>query len=728
MTRANDTATESETISMAVGVISRRTFLRAGSATAGTLLIGFALPALGGGPRNALPPTVFACKGLIRIAPTGPITFIIPQVEMGQGTYTSLSMLMAEELEVGLDQIEVAHAPPDDSLYANAIFAGIQVTGGSNSIRAWWEPIRRAGATAREMLITAAARSWGVAPGECHAERASVIHGPTARTATYRALAAQAANVPPPGNVRLKSPAEWKLISTPAKRLDTPGKVNGTAQYGIDTVLPRMKIATVAACPVLGGTLASVDEAKARAVPGVRQVVRLADAVAVIGDHMWAAKQGLAAADAKWHEGPNAGVSTEQIVRQLEAASQKSGAVARAVGDVDEAKAAAASSLSAVYEVPFLAHATMEPMNCTVHVHGGGCDVWVGTQVATRAQAAAAKVCGEPLDRVRIHNHLIGCGFGRRLETDFIEQAVAIAKQVRDPVKVVWTREEDVQHDRYRPYYYNRVSASLDATGYPIGWHHRIVAASNVARWIPAGFKDGLDGDAVDGAVEPPYRLPNLLVEYVREEPPGLIVGWWRGVGPGNNIFVVESFIDELAAAAKADPVAYRRALLAESPRALAVLNVAAAKAGWGAPLPAGRGRGVSVQHAFGSYFAQVAEVTVGSDGAVRVDRVVCAVDCGLTVNPDTVRAQLEGGVIFGISATLYGAITLKDGRIEQSNFNDYRVLRINEAPAIEVHLVASGEAPGGIGEPGVTALGPAVANAVFAATGKRIRKLPITA
>jgi len=726
MTRVGDVAADLEPMATPIGAVSRRSFLQAGSATAGALLLGFALPALGAGPRSSREPEAFACKGLIRIEPTGVIAFIIPQVEMGQGTYTSLSMLMAEELEVGLDQIEVEHAPPDDRLYANAIFAGIQVTGGSNSIRAWWEPVRRAGATAREMLIAAAAQSWQVPSAECRAARATVVHGATGRSATYAALAGLAAAVPPPTDVRLKAPADWKLISTPAKRLDAPGKVNGSARYGIDAVLPRMKIATVAACPVLGGTLGSIAEAKARAIPGVRQVVRLDDAVAVVADHMWAAKQGLAAADPQWIAGRNASVSTEEIVRRLEAASRNTGAVARAVGDVDQAKSAAAASLSAVYEVPFLAHATMEPMNCTVHVQPDGCDVWVGTQVVTRAQAAAARICGLPLDRVRVHNHLIGSGFGRRLETDFIEQAVAIAKHVSDPVKVVWTREEDVQHDRYRPYYYNRVHASLDEHGYPLGWSHRIVAASNVARWIPAGFKDGVDGDAVDGAVDPPYRLPNLRVEYVREEPPGLIVGWWRGVGPGNNIFVIESFIDELAVAAKADPLAYRRRLLAQSPRALAVLELAAAKANWGEPLPAGRGRGLSVQHAFGSYFAQVAEVTVPAEGAVRVDRVVCAVDCGLTVNPDTVRAQLEGGVIFGIGATLYGVITLKDGRVEQSNFHDYRVLRINEAPVIEVHLVASGEAPGGIGEPGVTALAPALANAVFAATGKRVRKLPI--
>jgi isoquinoline 1-oxidoreductase subunit beta len=494
--------------------------------------------------------------------------------------------------------------------------------------------------------------------------------------------------------------------------------------------VPGMKIATVAACPVFGGKLAGVDDGKAKAIKGVHQIVRLGDAVAVVADHMWAAKQGLAALDIRWNEGQNAKLSTADIVQQLEAASQKPGVVARkespAQGDMAKVMAGAAQKVEAIYEVPLLAHATMEPLNCTVHVRQDGCDVWVGTQVATRAQATAAQVTGLPPDKIRVHNHLLGGGFGRRLEVDFITQAVQIAKQVDGPVKVIWTREEDIQHDIYRPYYYDRLAAGLDEQGLPLAWSHRVTASSILARWLPPAFKDGLDTDAVEGAVEPPYALPNVLVDYVRQEPPGIVTGWWRGVGPTHNIFVVESFIDELAAAAHKDPAEYRRALLDKSPRARAVLDLAAEKAAWGRPLPAGHGRGVSVQHAFGSYLAQVAEVAVSKEGEVRVQRVVCAVDCGITVNPDTVKAQMEGGIIFGITGVLFGEITIKDGRVEQNNFNDYRILRINEAPVVEVHLVKSTESPGGIGEPGTSAIAPAVTNAIFAATGKRVRKLPI--
>jgi isoquinoline 1-oxidoreductase beta subunit len=386
----------------------------------------------------------------------------------------------------------------------------------------------------------------------------------------------------------------------------------------------------------------------------------------------------------------------------------------------------AARKVEAVYQLPFLAHATMEPMNCTVHVRKDGCDVWVGTQVQTRAQAAAAKVTGLPLEKVRVHNHLLGGGFGRRLEVDFIFQAVQIAKQVDGPVKVVWTREEDIQHDIYRPYYYDRLAAGLNEQGLPIAWSHRVTGSSIVARYAPPWMKDGLDPDAVEGAAEPPYAFPNILVEYVRQEPPDITTGWWRGVGPTHNIFVVESFIDELAATAKMDPVEYRRALLGKSPRARAVLDLATEMAGWDRPLPEGGGRGVSVQHAFGSYLAQVAEVTVSKAGEARVRRVVCAVDCGMIVNPDTVKAQMEGGIIFGITAALFGEISIKDGRVEQSNFNDYRLLGITEAPVVEVYLMKSAEAPGGIGEPGTAAIAPAVTNAIFAATGKRIRTLPV--
>ena len=487
-----------------------------------------------------------------------------------------------------------------------------------------------------------------------------------------------------------------------------------------------MKIATLAQSPVFGGRVKSVDDAKAKAVKGVRQIVRLDDAVAVVADHMGAAKKGLAALVIEWDDGPHAQLDTQKIVDELEKATLSPGAVAQNVGNVDSAMASAITKVEATYQVPFLAHATMEPMNCTVHVRKDGCEVWVGNQALGRVQAVAAKIAGLPLDKVVVHNHLIGGGFGRRLEVDGVIRAVQIAMQVDGPVKVVWTREEDIQHDMYRPTFFDRFSAGLDEKGAPVAWNHRFAGSSVIARWLPPGFNNGLDPDTTEGAIDLAYALPNLHVEYVRVEPPGIPTAFWRSVGPSHNVFVVESFMDELAAAAKQDPVAYRRALLGKSPRAKAVLELAAEKAGWGKSLPKGLGRGVSVQHAFATYMAQVAEVEVSKDGAVRVRRVVCAVDCGTVVNPDTIRAQIQSAIIFGLTAALRGEITLKGGRVEQSNFHDYPMLRMNETPAIEVYIVKSGEAPGGMGEAGTSAIAPALTNAIFAATGKRIRKLPV--
>jgi isoquinoline 1-oxidoreductase beta subunit len=736
-----------ELISSTVGTLSRRTFLRASAAAGGGLLVSFTLPARIGTALAAdpPPPREFMPNAFIRIDRDGRVTLVMHKVEMGQGTYTSMPMLLAEELEVDLSQVRLEHAPPDDALYAEPFF-GVQETGGSTSVRGNWEPLRRAGATARTMLVSAAAELWQVAPSSCRAASGVVIHEPTGRSRTYGALVDGAARLPVPRNVTLKDPKDFKLIGTPVKRLDTPDKVDGTAQFGIDVRLPGMKFAAVAACPVFGGKLASVDEAKTKALPGVRQVVRLDDAVAVVADDTWAAKRGLAALDIRWDEGPNAGLSTADIVQQLATASQKAGVVARKDGDVAAAMAGAVQKVEATYELPFLAHATMEPVNCTVDVRTDGCDIWVGTQVPTFTQTAAAKVTGLPKAKVQVHNHLLGGGFGRRLEVDFITRAVQIAKQVTGPVQVLWSREEDIQHDMYRPYYYDRIAAGLDAQGNPIAWTHRVTGSSIMGRVVnelfpktlrvmrAAGLHQlfamvrGLDVDAVEGAAEPPYALPNIRVEYVRQEPPGVPTAFWRGVGPTHNIFVVESFIDELAAAAKRDPFEYRRALLDGSPRARAVLELAAERAGWGRPLPAGGGlgRGIALLHAFGSYVAQVADVTVSKQGDVRVRRVVCAVDCGTVVNPDIVKAQMESGIVFGITAALWGEITIKDGRVEQHNFNDYRMLQMSEAPAVEVHLVRSTEAPGGVGEPGTSAVMPAVTNAIFAATGRRIRKLPV--
>jgi len=706
--------------------VSRREFVTVLAAAGGGLLLGYRVAgAQRAAPTGATSPD-FVPNAFIRIGPDGGITLIMPQVEMGQGTYTSMPMLLAEELEVAPDQIRLEHAPPDDKRYANPFF-GEQMTGASSSVRAFYEPLRRAGATARAMLVAAAAASLNVDPASCRAQKGVVTHTPTGRTLTYGVLAAAAAALPVPDKVTLKEPKDFTLIGTPAKRLDTPSKVNGTAQYGIDVRLPGMLIATVAASPVLGGKVAGVDEQKAKAVPGVRQIVRLEDAVAVLADHMWAATQGLVALVIRWDDGPNAKVSTADIVQGLARASQTAGVTARRDGDLTSALVGAAKKVEAVYESPFLAHVTMEPMNCTVHVRKDGCEVWTGSQVLSRAQAAAAEVTGFPLEKVVVHNHLLGGGFGRRLEVDYVTQAVRIAKQVDAPVKVVWTREEDVQHDVYRPYYYDRIAAGLDPRGTPVAWTHRIVGPAIIARYLPPAFKDGIDIDAVDGAVQLLYDIPAIQVEHVRHEEPVLNTGFWRGVGVTHNNFVIESFIDELAAASRQDPVAFRRALLGKSPRAMAVLDLATKEAGWGKPLLRGHGRGVALLYSgWGTYLAQVAEVEITGSGDVRVHRIVSAVDCGTIVNPDIVKAQIESGVVYGISAALWGEVTLKNGRVEQSNFHNYRVLRMNETPPIDVHLVRNGEAPGGIGEPGTAVTAPALANAIFAATGKRLRKLPL--
>jgi isoquinoline 1-oxidoreductase beta subunit len=461
-------------------------------------------------------------------------------------------------------------------------------------------------------------------------------------------------------------------------------------------------------------------------VKGVRQIVRLDDAVAVVADHMGAAKKGLEALVIEWDDGPHAKLTSAAIAAELEHATQAPGAVAQNTGDAAGGLTRAVTRVDATYQLPFLAHAALEPMNCTVHVRQDGCEIWVGNQAIGRVQAGAAKVTGLPPEKVVVHNHLIGGGFGRRLEEDGAVRAVQIAQHVDGPVKVVWTREEDIQHDMYRPYWFDRFSAGLDDKGMPVAWSHRFAGSSIIARYLPPAFKDGLDPDTTEGAIDLPYALPNVHVEYLRVEPPGIPTAFWRSVGPSHNVFVVESFMDELAAAAKQDPLAYRLALLDKAPRAKAVLALAAQKADWGSPLPARAGRGVALQFVFGTYMAQVAEVEVAKDGAVRVRRVVCAVDCGTVINPDTVRAQIQGAVMFGITAALYGEITLKDGRVEQGNFDSYQILRINEAPAVEVHIVESAATPGGMGEAGTSAIVPAVANAIFAATAKRLRKLPI--
>jgi isoquinoline 1-oxidoreductase beta subunit len=551
-----------------------------------------------------------------------------------------------------------------------------------------------------------------------------VVHNASGRKLRYGELVDPASKLSPPSDVPLKDPKDFVLIGKPLKRLDTPDKVNGKVIYGIDAMMPGLKFATLAQCPVFGGKVANIDSEAAVKIPGVRQIIALDDLVAVVGDHMWAAKRGLKALKITWDEGKNANISSKDIWDHLRAASESDGVVAKSIGDVAKMRNVG-DGYDASYEMPFLAHGTMEPLNCTVHVTSNSCDVWVGTQIIARARSVAAKAAGLSEDRVTIHQHLLGGGFGRRLEVDMIATAVRIGSKVDGPVKIVWTREEDIQHDIYRPVYRDNISTRLSGDKV-IALKYRVAGSSVIARWLPPGFQKGIDTDAVDSAADTPYDIPNLQVEYVRVEPPAVPTGFWRGVGPNNNVFAIESFMDELARKVNKDPIAFRRDMLGKTPRLQHVLDLVAEKSNWGQPLPPRVGRGVSVQPTFNTSIATVVEAEVDTGGDVYIRQVTLAVDCGLVVNPDTVVAQVEGGMIFGLTAALYGEITLDKGRVQQSNFHDYRMLRIDQVPKINIHLVKSGEAPGGIGEASVVGGPPALRNAIYAATGVALRRLPI--
>ncbi|PMQ03752.1 Isoquinoline 1-oxidoreductase subunit beta [Dyella sp. AD56] len=668
----------------------------------------------------------FAPNAFVRVGSDGSIQLVMPCIEMGQGAYTGQATLLAEELDVGLDQITVEHAPANRKLYANPLL-GDQATGGSTTIRFCWTSLRDAGAAARTMLVAAAAQRWKVDASQCTVARGVVTHSASGRTLRYGELADAAASIAPPTKPVLKDPKDFQLIGKPMRRVDTPGKVDGTLPFGIDIRVPGMKVATVQACPTFGGTLASVDDTRARAIPGVLKVVKLDNAVAVIGEHFWAAKKGLDALTIQWNAGANHQFTTEQLFKDLADTSEHGTPIlGREVGNVDKVTG---KVVSATYQMPLLAHATMEPINATVHVRPDGCDIWVGTQVPARCVDVAMRVTGLPAERIQVHNQYMGGGFGRRLFEDSVGQAVGIARQVDYPVKVIWTREEDIAQDRYRPAYYDRISATLDDQGRPLAWKDRTTGASVLATFAPPAMgKNGLDSDLVECAAELPYEVPNLRVDWVRHDMPnGVPIGWWRGVGPTHNVFVVESFVDELAHTVGKDPVDYRRAILGDNPRAKAVLELAVEKSGWGkGDVPARHGRGIALAAPFGSYLCVVTDVEVSPQGEVMLRRAVAVVDCGTVVNPNTVEAQIQGGLVFGWSAAMYSGITLKNGAVEQRNFNDYRVLRLNQTPPIEVHLVPSKESPGGIGETGTVMAMPSLTNAIFAATGVRLRTLPI--
>ena len=703
---------------------SRRAVLRSG--LAGAFVLSFHLPARAVNEPEQPPDSTqgkFAPNAFIRIDRSGQTTLVMPQVEMGQGVYTAIPMILAEELDADFNTVTLEHAPPNDKLYGNPIF-GIQVTGNSNSIRSFWKPLRVAGATARLMLVQAAAQQWQVDPASCSTANGVVSHAPSGRTAGYGELIDAANTQPVPQDPPLKDPKNFTLIGKSLKRLDTPNKTDGKVVYGIDAMLPGMKFATLAQCPVFGGKIAHVDDSAAKKVPGVQQVVVLDDLVAVVGDHMWAAKKGLDALVITWKEGPNAKINSSDIWNDLRAASKKDGVVAKSVGDIAKGLTQG-ERVDAEYELPFLAHAAMEPLNCTVQVTPDSCEVWTGTQVLTRVQQAAAEAAGLPLEKVRAYNHLLGGGFGRRLEADMVAAAVRIGKQVDGPVKVVWTREEDIQHDIYRPVYRDVISATLSG-GKIAAWKYRISGSSIMARWAPSIFVNGIDIDAVDSAVDNPYDIPHFQVEYVRAEPPAVPTGFWRGVGSNNNVFATECFMDELARKAGVDPIAFRIGMLDKTPRLKAALQLVAEKSGWDQPLPPRTGRGVCAQPSFASFIATVVEAEVDEHGEVHLRRVTSAVDTGIAVNPDTIVAQLQGGLIFGLTAALWGEITIERGRVRQSNFNNYRMLRIDEVPKIDIHVIKSGEDPGGIGETGTAAGPPALRNAIYAATGVALRRLPI--
>ena len=703
---------------------SRRAVLRSG--LAGAFVLGFHLSARAVNEPEQPPDSTqgkFAPNAFIRIDRSGQTTLVMPQVEMGQGVYTAIPMILAEELDADFNTVTLEHAPPNDKLYGNPIF-GIQVTGNSNSIRSFWKPLRVAGATARLMLVQAAAQQWQVDPASCSTTNGVVSHAPSGRTAGYGELIDAANTQPVPQDPPLKDPKNFTLIGKPLKRLDTPNKTDGKVVYGIDAMLPGMKFATLAQCPVFGGKIAHVDDSAAKKVPGVQHVVVLDDLVAVVGDHMWAAKKGLDALVITWKEGPNAKINSSDIWNDLRAASKKDGVVAKSVGDIAKGLTQG-ERVDAEYELPFLAHAAMEPLNCTVQVTPDSCEVWSGTQVLTRVHQAAAEAAGLPLEKVRAYNHLLGGGFGRRLEADMVAAAVRIGKQVDGPVKVVWTREEDIQHDIYRPIYRDVISATLSASKIA-AWKYRISGSSIMARWAPSIFVNGIDIDAVDSAVDNPYDIRHFQVEYVRAEPPAVPTGFWRGVGSNNNVFATECFMDELARKAGVDPIAFRIGMLDKTPRLKAALQLVAEKSGWDQPLPPRTGRGVCAQPSFASFIATVVEAEVDEHGEVHLRRVTSAVDTGIAVNPDTIVAQLQGGLIFGLTAALWGEITIERGRVRQSNFNNYRMLRIDEVPKIDIHVIKSGEDPGGIGETGTAAGPPALRNAIYAATGVALRRLPI--
>jgi isoquinoline 1-oxidoreductase beta subunit len=718
-------------MSAASARIPRRDFLKNSAAIGSGLCIAAYIPELAARPLENSPAsgTVFAPNAFVRIAPDDSVTIIANHSEMGQGIYTSLPMLLNEELEADWSRIKVEPAPVD-AAYNHTVY-GIQMTGGSTTTPSEWERFRKMGAMARLMLVDAAAQKWNVPTSECSVEKGVVLHKASGRKATYGSLVAAASQLTPPANIPLKDPKQFTLIGKSVRRLDTPSKTNGTAQFGLDVRIPGMLFALVARPPVFGGKVVSVDATEALKIKGVRAVEQIPSGVAVVATAFWPAKLGREKLKITWDDGENANLSTPQMLADFSRQSASPGTIARKTGDPSAALASAAKSITAEYDVPYLAHCMMEPLNCVVDLRADSCELWTGTQFETGDRASAARVAGLPPEKVKLNTTLLGGGFGRRanVASDFVVEAVHVAKVAKAPIKVIWTREDDLAGGWYRPMWHDRFSAGLDASGNPIAWTHTIVGQSILTgtAFEPYGVKDGIDSASVEGAADLLYGIPNLQVD-LHSPKIGVPVQWWRSVGHSHTGFSVESFFDEVAHAGGKDPCELRRALLASQPRMLAVLNLVAEKGGWGKPLAPGRGRGIATHFSFDTYVAQVVEASVEKDGTVRVHRVVCAVDCGRTINPDIVKAQMEGGIVFGLTAVLKTEITLENGRVQQHNFYDYPMLRMFESPEIEVHIVPSEQSPTGVGEPSVPPVAPALTNAIFAITGKRIRRLPIRA
>jgi len=712
-----------------INSFSRRKFIQTGAAVGGGLLLSFYFPAFGKGIKNAaIPaPADFVPNAFIRIGTDDIVTVIVNHSEMGQGAYTSLPMLVADELDADWSKIRFESAPVDP-VY-NHIFFGMQATGGSTSTNSEWDRFRKAGATGRHMLIEAAAQTWNVDPSTCHAQNGQVIHSASGKKLSFGQLVEKAATLTAPQDVKLKDPKDFKFIGKSIKRLDTPEKINGTGVFGLDVKIPGLLTAVIARPPVFGGKVRSFNPEKAKAIQGVKHVIQMDRGVAVIADGFWPAKLGRDALDIIWDEGELAELDSKTQTQQYAELAKQTGAVANKQGDVPTAKEKAVKKLEVVYDMPYLAHAPMEPLNCVADVKADSCEIWVGTQFQTADLMAASRITGLNPKQIKLHTTLLGGGFGRRavLDSHFVVEAVQVSKAIMTPVKVVWTREDDIRGGYYRPRAYHKISAGLDASGKPLFWQHNIVCQSFAMGTPMEGMmvQNGVDGTAVEGASNLPYHIPNMNVAW-NMAPNGVPTLWWRSVGSSHTAFAVEGFIDELAKAAGKDPYQYRRILLEKHPRFLRVLDTVAEKAGWKNPVAPGRGRGIAIHESFGSVVAQVAEVSIAKNKTLKVHKVVCAIDCGQIVNPDIVKAQMEGCVVFGLTAALYGEITFEKGRVKQGNFNNYKIVRMNEMPVVEVHILESTEKMGGVGEPGVPPTAPAVMNALFKLTGKRVRNLPL--